>query len=115
MFDAQEKPRQVLTRKQGLIANHVTDIAFRGSEGFVAATPAGLTFFDAAGPRSLYALHGLVNNHVYSLGVSGATIAAGTLGGLSLLEGDTIRANFTTANSRLGHNWITALARVGPE
>ena len=67
MFDANEKPRQVLTRKHGLIADHVTDIIFRG-EGFVAATPAGLTFFDAGGPRSLYALHGLVNNHVYALG-----------------------------------------------
>ena len=40
---------------------------------------------------------------------------AGTLGGVSVLDGDTVRANYTTANSRLKHNWITALARVGDE
>src|SRR5262249_27212825 len=38
-----------------------------------------------------------------------------TLGGLSLLDADTVRANYTTANSHLKHNWITAIARVGDE
>ncbi len=33
---------------------------------------------------------------------------AGTLGGASLLEGDRIRGNYTTATSALKHNWITA-------
>lgn len=115
MFDSDETPRQVLTRKTGLLADHVTDFAFRGADGFVAATPAGLTFADAAGLRSLYALHGLVNNHVYTVAADGPTIAAGTLGGLSLLEGDRVRANYTTANSHLKHNWITALTRSGKD
>ena len=40
---------------------------------------------------------------------------AGTLGGVSVLDDDTVRANYTTANSHLKHNWITALVRVGDE
>ena len=65
--------------------------------------------------RSLYVLQGLVNNHVYSLAAAGDRIAAGTLGGLSLLDGDAVSVNYTTANSGLKHNWISALARVGDE
>lgn len=39
----------------------------------------------------------------------------GTLGGLSLLDQGQVRMNYTTANSGLKANWITALARVGDE
>lgn len=77
------------------------------------ATPAGITFLDAGGASSLYAFQGLVNNHVYTLGLSGSRTLAGTLGGLSVLDGRTVTASFTTANSGLKHNWITAMARAG--
>jgi hypothetical protein len=65
--------------------------------------------------QSIYVFNGLVNNHVYAVATWGAQTVAGTLGGVSLLEGDRIRANYTTTNSRLKHNWITALARVGDD
>jgi ligand-binding sensor domain-containing protein len=81
----------------------------------VVATPAGLSFIDRSGVRSLYVFHGLVNNHVYTIATRGAETVAGTLGGLSVLDADTVRVNYTTANSRLKQNWITALARVGDE
>jgi ligand-binding sensor domain-containing protein len=81
----------------------------------IAATPAGLTFLDSGGSRSLYAFHGLVNNHVYALANSGNRVLAGTLGGLSVLESGIVRASFTTANSTLGHNWITAIVPVDDE
>jgi ligand-binding sensor domain-containing protein len=103
-----------MDRRDGLLADHVTDVLFR-SGGMVVATPAGLTLADAGGVRSLYVLQGLVNNHVYTLASDGDRLAAGTLGGLSLLENDTVQANYTTANSALRHNWISALARVGSE
>lgn len=114
LFDAQGNRRQVLSKSEGLIADHVTDVTpFR--DGVVLGTPAGLTYMDSTGIRSLYAFHGLVNNHVYTVAASGNNVMAGTLGGLSLLEGDQVRANQTTANSGLKHNWITATLAVGNE
>ncbi len=83
--------------------------------GLAMATPAGLTFLDASGARSMYAFHGLVNNHVYALGVAGDELLAGTLGGLSVLENGDVAANYTTATSNLNHNWITAVVPVGAE
>ena len=114
LVDRDGRKRQVLGRDDGLLANHVTDIALR-ENGLVAATPAGLTFIENDVPRSLYAFHGLVNNHVYALGTAEGALLAGTLGGASLLRGDVVQANYTTANSRLTHNWITAVARVSNE
>lgn len=119
LFDQQGAPRQVMTRKDGLIADHVTDIAFSG-ESMVLATPAGLTFVDGNGARSLYAFQGLVNNHVYALGVQhrggegrDEEILAGTLGGVSDLVHESVLRNFTAANSGLKHNWVTAIVPTG--
>jgi ligand-binding sensor domain-containing protein len=114
LFDAGAQPRQVLGRKDGLLSDHITDVAFR-KDGMVVATPAGLSFVDRSGVRSLYVFQGLVNNHVYTVATRGAETVAGTLGGLSVLEDDAVRANYTTANSHLRHNWITAVVRVGEE
>jgi hypothetical protein len=106
--------QQVLTRADGLIADHVTDIVpYR--EGLAIATPAGLTFLDANGARSMYAFHGLVNNHVYALGVSGDDLMVGTLGGLSIIGRGEIRTNYTAGASGLKQNWITAVVPVGDE
>jgi ligand-binding sensor domain-containing protein len=125
VMDAAGRTQQVLTKQDGLIADHVTDVALlEGAKGsslsaMAIATPAGITFLDASGARSLYAFHGLVNNHAYALGVSGdpanQQLMVGTLGGMSILQAGVVRANHTTANSGLKHNWITALAAVGDE
>ena len=114
MFDASGRPKQVLGRAEGLVADHVTDLVMNAA-GMTVATPAGLTFIDGEGSRSLYAFHGLVNNHVYALGAAGSEVLAGTLGGVSVLDGGTIHASYTTANSALTHNWITAVVRVDDE
>jgi two component regulator with propeller domain len=113
-FDNSGSVQQILTHADGLIADHVTDVAaYR--DGLALATPAGLTFLDSSGARSMYAFHGLVSNHVYALGASGDELMAGTLGGLSLLNKGDITANFTTTTSNLKHNWITAVVPVGLE
>ncbi len=114
LFDAAGNQRQTLRRSDGLIADHVTDVVLR-SGGMTLATPAGLTFIDSSGTHSVSAFHGLVNTHVYALGASGNELLAGTLGGLSVLERGMVRASYTTANSRLKHNWITAIVPVGPD
>lgn len=114
LFDRAGTEQQVLARTDGLIADHVTDIAaYRG--GLAVATPAGLTFLGPGGARSLYAFHGLVNNHVYALGVSGDRLLAGTLGGISVLDREAILTSYTTATSALRHNWISAIVPVGGE
>jgi ligand-binding sensor domain-containing protein len=106
------RARQVLTRRDGLIADHVTDVAFAG-ETMVLATPAGLTYVDGAGARSLYAFEGLVNNHVYALGVGAdGGVLAGTLGGVSVLEKEAVVRNLSARNSGLKQNWVTALAAL---
>ena len=118
LFDASAHEKQVLGKAEGLIANQITDVLLRGdsrSPVIVAATPAGITTIDASGTTSLYAFHGLVNNHVYALAASGSRLMAGTLGGLSILDSGIVRASFTTANSGLKHNWITAIAGAGDD
>jgi ligand-binding sensor domain-containing protein len=114
MFDPSGHPKQVLGRAEGLIADHVTDLVLTAG-GMTVATAAGLTFIDRQGSRSLYAFHGLVNNHVYALGAAGTELLAGTLGGISLLDRGVIHASYTTANSAMTHNWITAVVRVDDE
>lgn len=110
-FSSTGSAEQVLTRADGLIADHVTDVVpYR--DGLAIATPAGVTLLDSAGARSLYAFHGLVNNHVYALAAAQDQLLIGTLGGISVLAHDAVRAGYTTANSGLKHNWITALVRV---
>lgn len=110
LFDAQGRPRQTLTHRDGLISDHVTDVAFSGA-GTALATPAGITFLGASGAESLYAFQGLVNNHVYALASVGGQgeLIAGTLGGVSILRSKSVERNLTVTNSGLKHNWITAL------
>jgi ligand-binding sensor domain-containing protein len=114
VFDRAGTQKQVLGRQEGLIANHISDIAFT-SDSTTLATPAGITTLNSSGARSIYAFQGLVNNHVYALGASGSRVLAGTLGGLSVLQDGRVLANYTTANSGLRHNWITALVPVGDD
>jgi len=113
-FGPNGNQEQVLTHVDGLIADHVTDIV-RYRDGLALATPAGITFLDAEGARSMYSFHGLVNNHVYALGVSGDDLMVGTLGGLSAIEKGIVRANYKAGSSGLKQNWITAVVRVDDE
>jgi hypothetical protein len=85
LFDSAGHRHEVLGKTKGLLSDHVTDVAAYGN-GLAIATPAGVTFLDASGPHSLYAFHGLVNNHVYTLAVRKNEVLAGTLGGISLLD-----------------------------
>ena len=112
MFDAATSRRRVIGQADGLIANQITDVVLRPDGSAIAATPAGVSFIDAGGISSVYAFQGLVNNHVYALASDGARTLAGTLGGLSILDGPVVRSNFTTSNSALKHNWITAIVPV---
>jgi ligand-binding sensor domain-containing protein len=112
LFDRSGNPQKSLGRAEGLISDHINDLTF-DADRIVVATPAGITFLDADGPRSLYAFQGLANNHVYTLAASGSRLLAGTLGGLSVMEHEQVVASFTTGNSGLQRNWIAAVAPLG--
>ena len=112
LFDDSGAHRRVLGHADGLIADQVTDVLFRTDGSIAAATPAGVSFIDGSGISSLYAFEGLVNNHVYALAADGQRTLAGTLGGISILDRGLVTASYTTANSGLKHNWITAFARA---
>jgi ligand-binding sensor domain-containing protein len=114
LFGRDGRQQQVLGTESGLIAQHVTDVTLFGA-GMALATPAGITFLDPGGAHSIYAFQGLVNNHVYAIGANNNQLAAGTLGGISLIEAGDVQQNLNVANSGLKHNWITALAPVGDE
>ncbi len=117
LFDGSQRLGQVLDQKTGLIASHTTDVLFRrtstGESSLVVATPAGLSFVQNGTISSLYAFEGLVNNHVYTVAERGDDLLAGTLGGFSLLRNGLVEASYTTANSGLRQNWITASATDG--
>jgi ligand-binding sensor domain-containing protein len=112
LFSREGKILQRLGRTDGLISEHVTDIAVR-PDGLAVATAAGVTLLASSGPESIYAFHGLANNHVYALGASGTRLLAGTLGGLSVIQDGFVRASYTTSNSPLKQNWISAVVPVG--
>jgi ligand-binding sensor domain-containing protein len=115
LFDENGNPRQVIGRADGLLSDYVSDVILRPG-AMILATAAGITFIDAEGARSLYEFQGLVNNHVYALGWSGGRhLLAGTLGGLSVVQigqEDLVEANYTTFNSGLKQDWITAIVPV---
>lgn len=118
-FDAGAQLRQTLDARSGLISNHVTDLLFRrrnpdSTTSLAVATPAGISFVENGSISSLSAFHGLVNNHVLTLAEWDGNLFAGTLGGVSLLQDGLVQTSFTTANSTLSQNWITASA-PGPD
>jgi len=102
-----------ITKEDGLIGETVFDVLPLQNGGLAIATNRGITFRLSSGLESITAFNGLVNNHVYSLAPIGDIMAAGTLGGLSLVHGRRAQQSFTAAGSPLRHNWITALASGG--
>jgi ligand-binding sensor domain-containing protein len=112
LFSPDGKILRRIAERDGLISEHVSDVAVR-PEGLAVATAAGVTLMDSSGPESIYAFQGLVNNHVYALGVNGSRLLAGTLGGLSVIQDGFVRASYTTSNSPLQQNWISAIVPLG--
>ena len=106
-------PRQVLTRRDGLPAEQVTDVAF-SADGTMVATPAGVTVLTPSGAESLSSFQGLANDHVYALAADpgSSTALVGTLAGVSVVDHLNVTSSLSLRNSSLPRNWITAIARV---
>ena len=105
--------RQVLTRRDGLAADQITDVAFSAS-GTMVGTPAGLSVLTPSGVEGLSSFQGLANDHVYALAADfgSSTALVGTLAGVSFVDHLDVTSSLSLRNSALPRNWITAIARV---
>jgi ligand-binding sensor domain-containing protein len=123
--------QSVLTRQQnGLISDAVAHVSLMTAYTPAAAAPAGsaagvqvegamalataggLTEIAGGRARSLTAFHGLPSNHLYTSATAGARLFVGSLAGLIELEGLRVVRTYKTSNSRLSHDWVTALAEA---
>ena len=119
------------TATDGLMSNAITHVALlpvQASEQqtaqvgaaqhtqsalLVCATSRGLSLNMEGRWRGLTVVQGLPSNSLYTLLAHGRTLYVGTLGGLAQVETGRVVRVFTDANSRLTHNWVTALASAG--
>ncbi len=79
----------------------------------VLATSRGLAFGQEKQWRALTAVQGLPSNSVYAVLPHRESIYAGTLGGLAQLNAGRVVRTFKDSNSKLTHNWVTALCTFG--
>jgi ligand-binding sensor domain-containing protein len=115
----------VMTREQGgLINDSVAHISFadtgsptavpdaHGGRTTVLVTAGGLTEVTGGRARSITAFHGLASNHLYTSAAMGSRLFVGSLAGLVELEGLRVVRTYKTSNSRLSHDWVTALTEA---
>ena len=119
----------LMTRAQGgLINDSVAQISFGefgspllastsgtgigGGRTMVLVTAGGLTQVTGGRARSITAFHGLASNHLYTSAAAGSRLFVGSLAGLVELEGLRVVRTYKTSNSRLSHDWVTALAEA---
>ncbi|HSO76583.1 MAG TPA: hypothetical protein VLU47_17245, partial [Blastocatellia bacterium] len=125
-FDGRMKQSAITRQQGGLINDSVTHVSVAevsasipGSpdrnrdHALVLATAGGLTELAGGRARSLTAFHGLSSNHLYTSAPVGSRLFVGSLAGLVELEDLRVVRSYKTSNSRLSHDWITALAEAG--
>jgi ligand-binding sensor domain-containing protein len=106
-----------LSRADGLLSNSVLGAAvIQGGDrqAMALATSRGLSLGDAKRFHGLTTVQGLPDNGVYSVLSHREFIYAGTRGGLAQIAGGRVVRVFKDSNSKLSHNWATALCAVGP-
>ncbi|HKS41615.1 MAG TPA: two-component regulator propeller domain-containing protein [Blastocatellia bacterium] len=82
------------------------------NRALVLATAGGMTEITGGRVRSLTAFHGLTSNHLYSSVAVGSRLFVGSLAGLVEIENLRVVRTYKTSNSRLSHDWVTALAEA---
>ena len=130
-FDTRMKQTILTRERSGLVNDSIAHVSFVDvsspatespsvmpvkldrSRALVAATAGGLTEVVGGRARSLTAFHGLASNHLYTSAAAGSRLFVGSLAGLVELEGLRVVRTYKTSNSRLSHDWVTALAEAG--
>jgi ligand-binding sensor domain-containing protein len=106
-----------LSREDGLLSDSILGAAvIQGgeSESLALATGRGLSLGEAKRFRGLTTVQGLPDNGVYSVLSHRESIYAGTRGGLAQILGGRVVRVFKDSNSKLSHNWVTAICAAGP-
>jgi len=106
-----------LSKADGLLSNSVLGSAViqgGGRQAMALATSRGLSLGDAKRFQGLTTVQGLPDNGVSSVLSHREFIYAGTRGGLAQIAGGRVVRVFKDSNSKLSHNWVTALCAVGP-
>ena len=131
VFDGHLK-QSVLTREQnGLVSDSIahvsimnvaslvaqsssgtTPVSLSRNRALVLATAGGMTEITGGRARSLTAFHGLTSNHLYTSIAVGSRLFVGSLAGLVEIENLRVVRTYKTSNSRLSHDWVTALAEA---
>lgn len=92
--------------------NPVVPVSAASERVIVLATAGGLTEVYGGRARSLTAFHGLASNHLYTSAAVGSRLFVGSLAGLVELEGLRVVRTYKTSNSRLSHDWVSAIAEI---
>jgi ligand-binding sensor domain-containing protein len=106
-----------LSRADGLLSDSILGAAMiqNGDRASLAlATSRGLSLGEPKRFRGLTTVQGLPDNGVYSVLSHRELIYAGTRGGLAQIAAGRVVRVFKDSNSKLSHNWVTALCEVGP-
>ncbi|HEX8186053.1 MAG TPA: hypothetical protein VF747_14920, partial [Blastocatellia bacterium] len=130
IFDSRAKQTVLTRERNGLISDAIAHVSIANialpspqtlstmpaslsrSRALVLATAGGLTEIFGDRARSITAFHGLASNHLYTSAEVGSRLFVGSLAGLAELEGLRVVRTYKTSNSRLSHDWVTALAEA---
>jgi len=109
-----DRTSRVYRTQDGLLSDRVMQALPLDPEGkaVAIATAQGFTLKEGDRMKSIFAFHGLVNNHVYTMAAEGRQIFLGTLGGISQLSGMQVTANYTQMDSGLKRNWVNAMLNI---
>ncbi len=109
---------QSINAADGLLSNSILHAATiqtqsSASSAYLAlATSRGLMLGREKKWRALTAVQGLPSNSVYAVQPHREFIYAGTLGGLAQINAGRVVRTFKDSNSKLTHNWVTAICTV---
>ena len=109
-----EGNRRVFRERDGLLSDRVMQAIPLDPDGkrIAIATTQGFTLKEGEAMKSIFAFHGLVNNHVYAIAAKSDQIYLGTLGGISRLRDLSVQESWTQVDSGLKRNWVNALLNV---
>lgn len=120
-FDTNHGTTEHLSAADGLLSNSIMQVShLKGTNAhpnrsmLVLATSKGLSLGVHGKFRGITTVQGLPSNSLYTVLSHAGKLYVGTLAGLAVIEDGRVARVFKDTNSKLTHNWVTALCAVGP-